>query len=132
MRYLGVDPGGKRLGLAVGDAATGVASPLEVIPYRGVKAAAAAIAGAARRLGARAVVIGLPTAADGSRTPACRRSEALAEAVRVLGLPVHLQPEHLTTREARARAREAGLGPGEAVDHLAAQILLEEFLTGTG
>ena len=129
MRYLGVDPGGKRLGLAVADDHTGVVSPLEVISYGGAAAAAQYIVEAARRLGAHRVVIGLPTRPDGSETAACRRSRAVAEALETLGQEVALQPELLSSREARRRARSAGLAPGRPVDHLAAQVILEDYLT---
>lgn len=128
MRYLAVDPGGTRMGLALGDDTTGIASPLEVVAYPGVARAAALIVERCRRHGADAVVIGLPTNADGDTTPACRRSEALAEAVAALGLTVELQGEYLSSREARQRAREAGLGRDRPVDDIAAQVLLEEFL----
>jgi putative Holliday junction resolvase len=116
------------MGLALGDDATGIASPLEVVAYPGVARAAALIVERCRRHGAGCVVIGLPTNADGETTPACRRSEALAEAVAALGLPVELQGEYLSSREARQRAREVGLGRERPVDHIAAQVLLEEFL----
>jgi putative Holliday junction resolvase len=132
MRFLGVDPGGKRLGLAVADDTTGIVTPLEVIPYRGVSAAAADIAARARRHDAQQVVVGLPTTADGEPTPACRRSHALAHALRDLGLDTVLQPEYLSTNEARRRAREAGLPSGRPLDHLAAQIVLEEHLSTRG
>jgi putative Holliday junction resolvase len=130
MRFLAVDLGGKRCGLAVGDDATGVATPLEVLPYRGIAAAAETIAAAARHHAAGQVVIGLPTRADGSETPACRRSHAVAAALAELGVEVSLQSEHLSTDEARRRARDAGLPRDRPVDHLAAQVILEDYLRG--
>lgn len=130
MRYLGVDPGGRRLGLAVGDDGTGVVTPLETVEVTGVQSAAGVVAAAATRHRAARVVIGLPVAADGSRTPACRRSEALAETLAALGFDVVLAPEHLSTDEARRRAREAGLPRGRAIDHLAAAVLLEDHMGG--
>lgn len=131
MRVLGVDPGGQRLGLAVADVASGIVTPLEVAVYHGVRAAAAVIAEAATRQGAARVVVGLPTSADGDETPACRRSHALAAAITELGLAVELQPEYLTSDEARRRAREAGRPAGRPVDDLAAQVILEEYLACT-
>lgn len=128
MRYLGVDPGGRRLGLAVGDGGTGVVSPMEVTASEGIEEAARVVAEAARRHHAGTVVVGWPTDADGEPTAACRRSERLAEAVRAYGLEVVLQPELLTTDEARRRARAAGLPARAPVDHLAAQVILEEYL----
>jgi putative holliday junction resolvase len=116
------------MGLAVADGATGVASPLAVVAYDGVAAAARVIAAAALDNRAALVVIGLPSSADGSESPAARRSRRLAEALGDLGLEVALQSEYLSTVEARARARDAGRRPGRPVDDLAAQVILEEFL----
>ena len=61
MRYLGVDPGGRRFGLALGDGETGVVTPLEVVAYKGVRQAATTIAVRASRHQASCVVVGLPT-----------------------------------------------------------------------
>lgn len=117
------------MGLAVGDDSSGVARALEVVAYRGTESAAALIVAQAERLGAAVVVIGLPLDADGAHTPACRRSEVLAAAVAARGLAVELQGEYLTSDEARRRARAAGLPATTAVDHLAAQVILEDFFT---
>jgi len=116
------------MGLAVADDLTGVVVPLEVVGYRGVRDAAAVIRRCAQRHGADRVVVGRPVRADGRATPACRRSDALAREIAALGLAVDLQPEYLSTNEARRRAREAGLPSGSPVDHLAATVLLEEYL----
>lgn len=130
MRYLGIDPGGKRMGLAIGNDVTGTASPLEVLPYGGVDEAARQILRIAREQGATVLVLGLPTDVEGQETPACARSRALAAALEALGCTVKLQREYLSSNEARRRARELGFGRREPVDHLAAQVLLEEFLGG--
>jgi putative holliday junction resolvase len=129
VRYLAVDPGGRRLGLALGDDLTGIATPLEVRAYGGVDAAADLVAERAAALGAGCVVVGLPTLANGSETSACQRSHTLARAIAARGLAVVLQPEFLSTDEARRRAREAGFPRDRPIDHFAAQVLLEEYLT---
>lgn len=130
MRYLAVDPGGVRMGLAVGDDASGVASPHAVVAYRGAPAAADRLAALAAELEADAVVVGLPTSVDGEPTGACARSRALARELEARGVVVHLQREYLSTNEARRRARAAGRASSRAVDDIAAQVLLEEFLAG--
>ena len=48
--------------------------------------------------------------------------------LRELGMEVELQPEYLSTNEARRRASSAGLSRDQPVDHVAAQIILEDFL----
>jgi putative Holliday junction resolvase len=128
MRYLGVDPGGRRMGLALADDLTGVVFPLEVVEYRGARHAAGVIRRLAQDNTVKMVVVGRPTRADGQPTPACRRSDALAHELEVLGLEVDLQSEFLSTDEARRRARDIGLPSGAPVDHLAAMVLLEEYL----
>jgi putative transcription antitermination factor YqgF len=117
------------MGLAVGDDATGIVTPLEVVSYHSVDSAAQLIAMKAGETGASGVVLGLPTLADGTRGAACRRSEELADALATLGISVEFQSEYLTTDEARRRARSAGRSPRQPVDDIAAQVLLEEFLT---
>jgi putative transcription antitermination factor YqgF len=116
------------MGLAIGDDRTGVVSPLDVVAYAGVAAAAHLLAETAARLGADHVVLGLPTLADGSTGSASRRSLQLADELRALEVSVVLQGEFLTTDEARRRARAAGRPSNQPVDDLAAQVLLEEFL----
>jgi putative Holliday junction resolvase len=130
MRYLAVDPGGRKMGLALADDATDVVTPLAVVPYGGAERGALAVAEQARRHQAQRIVIGLPERADGRPTAACRRSEALAQRLEALGLSVVFQREYLSTDEARRRAREAGMAADAPVDHLAAQVLLEEYLAG--
>lgn len=120
------------MGLAIGDDATGVVSPLEVVPYRGIDQAARKIAEVAASLGAARIVLGLPALADGSVGPAARRSRQLAEAIAELGLDVTLQREFLSTSEARRRARAAGRHPRQPVDDIAAQVVLEEHLAERG
>ena len=116
------------MGLAIGDDVTGVVSPLEVLPYRGLRDAARVIFEKARSLSAEWVVIGLPTLEDGSTGPAARRSEQLADALRALGAKVALQSEFLSTNEARRRAGAVGRRRDRPVDDIAAQIVLEEHL----
>jgi putative Holliday junction resolvase len=116
------------MGLAVADDASGVVTPLTVVAYTGVRAAARTIQRFAADQRTDRVIVGLPCRADGTPTPACRRSQALARELAKLGLEVALQSEHLSTNEARRRAREVGLQADHAIDHLAAQVLLEEYL----
>ena len=117
------------MGLAVGDDGTGIALPLRVVAWNGVRSAGAVIAEEARQRDIRRVVVGLPTRADGSSAPAAARSNALKGELETRGLEVVLHPEYLTTVEARRRARAAGTPAAQPVDHIAAQILVEDYLS---
>ncbi len=64
-RYLGIDYGTKRIGLAVSDTGTDIASPLTAIDARGsVAAQARAVAEIATDYVADAFVVGLPLNMD--------------------------------------------------------------------
>ncbi len=117
------------MGLALGDGATGVVVPLRVAAWPGVPGAAGLITSEARSRGVEHVVVGLPTRADGSDSDAAARSRALAAQLEAHGLTVALHPEYLTTVEARRRARSAGLPASSPVDHIAAQIVVEDYLS---
>jgi len=120
------------MGIAVADGTIGVATPLEVLPYRGLKRAAEEIELLCLRHEATAVVLGLPLNSEGEPTPACARSRALASELEARGLTVLLHSEYLSTNEARRRAREAGLPAGKPVDHIAAAVVLEDWLEVAG
>lgn len=131
MKYLGVDPGGRRFGLAFADSDISLVFPIGVFPYDGVQETASTLHLVARERGAEKIILGLPTTESGEETGGCRRTRALADALADLGSTVAFQPEFLTTREAKARARDLGR-PGTApVDDLAAQIILEDFLAAS-
>jgi putative Holliday junction resolvase len=127
-KVLAVDPGGRRMGMAVGSRSVGVVTPLVVVPYQGAERAADEIVRRAEAAGAGTVVIGRPTDADGRDTGACRRSDAIAEALEGSGLAVAFQREYLTSNEARQRARDAGRRSSDPIDDLAAVVILEEYL----
>jgi putative holliday junction resolvase len=72
-RVLGVDLGGKRIGLAATDPSNTLASPLGVLDRSDDPADDhRAILAAAREIGAKRIVVGLPVSLDGSRGPAAR------------------------------------------------------------
>lgn len=133
MRFLGVDLGTKRVGLALGEAETGVVSPLKVI------AASVQLADNARQIvavaddyGADAIVVGLPLNMDGTEGPQAKLSKSLqTEIGKLCNLPVHLHDERLTSHAADGRLLDRELtrkGKKSRQDAVAAQILLESFL----
>ncbi len=132
MKYLGVDPGGRRFGLALGDDGNGLVIPVGIHPYRGIDETAAWLKTEAQKRGVTKIILGLPTSEDGEETPACRRTRALAEALADRGSNVALQPEFLSTHGARTRARDIGRPRSAPVDDLAAQIILEDYLAALG
>ena len=132
MRWLGVDPGARRIGLALSDSDGRIASPLPAIEAQSAQHALQALAAAARHHEAEGVLVGLPLRLDGSEGESARKARELAERLRELtGLQVTLWDERLTTRAAQLALSEAG-ARGErrrkAVDSIAAALLLQSYL----
>ena len=109
MRLLGVDPGARRIGLALSDEDAQIASPHSTVEVQGLERALREVAALAARLEAERVVVGLPLRLDGSEGEAARRARKFAERLGALTqLPIVLWDERLTTAAAeRALARAA-------------------------
>lgn len=135
-RYLGIDYGTKRIGLAISDGLGLTARPLEVVTRDQLE-------GFLRQLVEEypvdGVVVGLPTGLSGHEGDSAVGARQLAEEVGgILDVPVELVDEKFTSRMAEKSLLDAGMKRRrrkEAVDKVAAAIILQTFLdrhTGTG
>jgi putative Holliday junction resolvase len=121
MRWIGVDPGGARVGIAICDEHERVAVPVEIVP---ASAAVPAIRTIARREGVGGIVIGLPISLDGVERASAIAARKLGERVRrVLDLPVEYEDERLSSV-----AVERTAGRAKPSDDLAAAFLLQQFI----
>ena len=132
LRALGIDFGEKRIGIAISDPAGRVAVPLTTLARRDDRSAMAAIAEIARREGIGRLVLGEPVSLDGTRGAAAARVRRFGERLAAkTALPLTFVDEALTSVEAAARLRAAGVDPRRAperIDAMAAQIVLQEDL----
>ncbi len=131
MRYLAIDLGGKRTGLAVGDDVMKLASPVGVIETANPEVRLQQLAKAVREYEPDALVVGLPLNMDGSEGPAARAVRTLAKQLEArFRRPVHLVDERLTSFAADQQMSQTGLTHGQkkAVrDALAAAAILRDF-----
>lgn len=134
MRFLAIDLGDKRTGLALGDDQTRIASPLTVleIPATREPALLDAIDDAAHDHEAGALVVGLPLNMDGTEGPRAATVRTLAERIGArTGLPVHLHDERLTSADADWSMAQTGLTHKQKKirrDALAAAAILRDYL----
>jgi putative Holliday junction resolvase len=138
MRFVGLDVGEKRIGIAVSDATGTLARPLGVLEPRSLDDQAAELAAAevsrlAREEGGVAgVVVGLPRRLDGSPNALTPRVQKFATDLAArLGPIVVLQDERLTSREAEQRlaVREKDWrARKKRIDAAAAAIILQDYL----
>jgi len=130
MRYLAIDYGNKRTGLAICDPAETIASPLAVI--EGQKNLLKKIAEVARSENAEAIVLGLPLNMDDSQGFQAKRALQFAEQLKKhLSIPIHFQDERLSSfgaEEKLAPAEFTRKKKKKRLDAIAAAEILEAFL----
>lgn len=132
-RWLAVDWGERRIGLAISDPTGTIASPAgHVVRRAGKRPPIAELIRRAQALEARAFVVGLPLDEAGHDTPrATEVRHVAAELEKRTGLPVRLLDERFTTAAALRAVREMGgstRGRKGDVDALAATVLLQHAL----
>jgi len=132
MRILGLDLGGRRVGVAISDPEGRIAHPLTQIEVRGRRDLVAAVARLVAREGAERLVIGMPLLESGERGEQARRTEAAVAAIReALAVPVAVWDERFSTSDAEAALRLGGLRPHERKarrDKVAATLILQAYL----
>jgi putative pre-16S rRNA nuclease len=138
VRIVGLDVGARRIGVAVSDATCTLARPVGVLRPAALESdaprrAAAEIARlAAEEDGVSSIVVGLPRHLDGSASAMTARVTAFAEELgRLTRLPVALQDERLTSREAESRLAVTDKDwrtRKERLDAAAAAIILQDYL----
>lgn len=132
MRWLALDVGRVRVGVAVSDGDERVVTPLPPLLFAGPDALADAVAALVQEREVGGVAIGVPVTRSGEGRGE-RRVATIVAALRArLAVPVETVDERGTTVAAQALLREAGVPPrrwDSVIDGLAARLILESFLT---
>jgi putative Holliday junction resolvase len=138
VRFVGLDIGERRVGVAVSDASGTLARPLGVLRLAGLDVDALDVVAsevarlAAEEDGVGAIVIGLPRRLDGSPTDMTPRVEQFARKLETkIALPITFQDERLSSREAESRLalRDKDWRSRKArLDAAAAAIILQDYL----
>lgn len=133
---IGFDFGMARIGVAVGELETGLASPLAVISEESNQARFAAIASLLDEWRPVALVIGIPRHIDGTEHAMTVRCRRFANQLRGrFALPVMEIDERLSSAAAEGELASAGIGDWRArkrvIDAAAARIILQDYLDTT-
>lgn len=130
MRYLAIDYGTKRTGLAICDRDETIASPLAVI--QGRESLLKKILDIIQAENVEAIVLGLPLNMDDSVGPQAKVVFKFAEQLKEqVDIPVHLQDERLSSFGAEEKLAPADFtrsGKKKRLDAVAAAQILEDFL----
>ncbi|MDQ6772013.1 MAG: Holliday junction resolvase RuvX [Candidatus Dormibacteraeota bacterium] len=131
-RVLAVDPGTKRVGLALSDPSRTIAQPLASLPAEPSETLPGRVAALAAENDVGDIVVGLPRRLDGSNGPEALAARELAGALRqASGLRVTLVDERLTSvaaERALLAAGESRRRRRELSDRVAAALILQQHL----
>jgi putative Holliday junction resolvase len=132
-RYLSLDVGNRRIGVAVSDELGLTAQPVLTLERRhNRREDLRSLARLARRFTVVGIVVGNPVHLSGDVSPQAAKTQAFAaELGELTGLPIHLWDERLTTREAHQILYEAGHARQQhrrVVDQVAATLILKSFM----
>lgn len=132
MKYIGVDFGDARVGIASSDLGGVIATAVCVLKVKGIEDAVEQTAAKATELGGQAFVIGLPKTTKGKDEYRAERTQRFAEMVKErTGLPVMFFDERFTSIEAVRYLSEGGVYGAKrkkVLDAVAAQIILQSYL----
>ncbi|MDB4972470.1 MAG: putative Holliday junction resolvase YqgF [Myxococcaceae bacterium] len=132
MRKMGIDPGMRRVGLALSDEQGSFASPYKTLNRTNDADLLLALTEEVREMQVDEIVMGLPVRMNGLEGPEARRARKLrAELKKASGVKVTMWDERMTTLAAERELRASGLR-GEKkkalIDQAAATLLLQSFL----
>ncbi|MBU4267529.1 MAG: Holliday junction resolvase RuvX [Acidobacteria bacterium] len=131
MKVLAVDYGSKRIGLAVGNSMTRVATPLGLIATGNIQEALVQILKRVGEFEVGHIVVGYPLHADGSRSRTCGQVDRFVNFLRKrIDVPVTLVDEKLSSVAAEEMSKDI---PSDFrtrktfLDALAAQVILQNY-----
>ena len=131
-KYLAVDYGDKRTGLADCDPSGLIASGIGTISEGGMTKTAERVVREANARGVKKIIIGLPKNMDGTEGEKAASIRIFADMVRSMcDIPVEMYDERMTTMVAHRFLTESGTFGKKrkgVVDTLSAEIILQNYL----
>jgi len=135
-RLMGLDPGSKRIGVALSDVERTIASPYATLLRLKLKQNAAEIAAIAAREGAGGLIVGLPLDGEQKFGPRAQAARDWARGLSTAtGLPVAMVDESFTTADTHEHLINAGVSRArrdEIIDRMAAAAILQRALDALG
>ena len=136
MKFMGIDYGDARTGVAISDLLCSIVGSTYVIPSRNTEKAIADIVKLIKDNGVGELVVGLPKNMNGTEGPRAELCREFADKLKeITGLPVVLWDERRTTVEAHnilSMHNYHGQKRKNTVDAVAASLILEGYLQFRG
>jgi len=134
-RILAIDPGGRRVGLALSDPMRIIASPFDTLLVRGNEDAVEQIQVVIEKHEVTELVVGIPLRPGAEKSEQAKRVETFITLLRSkVKQPVYTIDESYSSVEAEESLHKMGKKVGQdkgAVDRIAAAIILKQYLQDT-
>lgn len=131
-RYLGIDLGEKRVGLAVSDPTLLIAQPLKTLQFTKIPKLIQELREIIDEYHISKIIVGLPLTMKGTYSQKTRQVMEIVEKMRVeISVPIVTYDERLTTVQAHQTMQQMGKKPSrerDKVDQLAAMMILQNYL----
>jgi len=131
-RYLGLDYGGRRVGVALSDPGAIIAQPLDTLIVNGIADAVVQVCAIITEHDVVAVVVGLPLSLSGKESETTEEVRKFAERLRnSCSIPVHFEDERLSSRQAEMILHSHGKkikGNKGKIDRISAAVILQSYL----
>src|SRR5580658_2253798 len=131
-RFMGLDVGDRRIGVAVSDSLGLTAQPVLTLVRTNRRQDLKSLKRLIRKYGCSGIIVGNPLYMSGDQSPQAAKAQAFAQTLRdETELPVHLWDERLTTTEAHRHLHASGRPGSEhraVVDQVAAVLILQSYL----
>jgi putative Holliday junction resolvase len=132
VRYLGLDVGNRRVGIAFGDSDLHIATPVAVLVRVSIEQDAHALEKFVRDYDTAQIVVGLPRNMNGTQGEQANEVIGYAEAIgKRINVPIVFWDERLSTIEATKRTHETGARGKKSrrgIDAIAAAVILQDYL----
>lgn len=132
MRIIAIDPGEKRIGIAISDPTGTIANPLTILLHKSRKTDAEAIKQLAEQYEAELIVVGAALDSENQPTLQSRRSTRLAAAIRKLShFPVIMWDESNSSNaiiKTQSKLKKTSGRKRKPIDDLAATYILQTYL----
>jgi len=132
MRILALDPGSKRIGVAISDELKLIAQPVEFISAQPFEAFLTRLKGLLQEKEVELILVGMPRNMNGSYGASALKVEEFVAALRgAITIPIKTWDERLTSAQANRLLIQANVRREKRrtkVDQMAAAILLQSYL----
>ncbi len=127
MTYLGIDWGLKKIGVALAQSETALATPLLTLAIKNWEEVMKRLGVLVKEEGVDAFVLGQPVELSGDGKIS-KEFERFLERLKQLGRPVYLEDERMSTHQAQSAKKSLNIRPGQADDAESAAIILQSYL----